>query len=110
MRAGSAALAVFFPPLRIIGASAASMPASLFIDSTVQHQSIDGFGSSARVFDDPHVFGNFDDHTGRAATRMTASQQADVLDRLYVDLGLTRLRPIFERGGIELERCVHDSG
>jgi O-glycosyl hydrolase len=99
--AKAGALALLSPALRIVGTSAESMPASLFIDSTVRHQVIDGFGSSARVFDDPHVFDNFDNETGRAATVLTTFQQAEILDRLYLDLRLTRLRPILERGGIE---------
>lgn len=71
------------------------------IDSTVRYQTINGFGTSARVFDDPHVFENFDRRTGRAATILSREQQDEILDRLYVDLGLTRLRPIFDVGGLE---------
>ena len=63
------------------------------IDGSVRHQTMDGFGSSERVFDDPHVFENFNPATGRAATVLTTAQQDEVLDRLYRELGLTRLRP-----------------
>ena len=63
------------------------------VDGGVRHQTMDGFGSSERVFDDPHVFENFNPATGRAATVLTAAQQDEVLDRLYRDLRLTRVRP-----------------
>lgn len=52
-------------------------------------QTIDGFGTSARTFTDPHVFDVQD-----AAPTMSSAQQAAVLDALYVELGLTRIRPI----------------
>lgn len=57
-------------------------------------QTIHGFGGSARVFDDPHVFENFDPSTGRAATVLTEGQRNDVREALYRDLGLTRIRPV----------------
>ena len=67
--------------------------AQVSVDAAVRYQRIDGFGSSERVFDDPHVFENFNAATGRAATVLTPAQQNDVLDRLYKDLKLTRVRP-----------------
>jgi hypothetical protein len=38
---------------------------------------MDGFGSFERVFDDPHVFNNFNAAAGLAATIMTPAQQDD---------------------------------
>ena len=64
------------------------------VDGGVRHQTMDGFGHSQRVFDDPHVFENFNPATGRAATVLTTAQQNEVMDRLYRDLGLTRVRPV----------------
>lgn len=76
--------------------------ASVLVDWETRFQKMDGFGSSVRVFDDPHVFDNFDRKTGRALTVMRRPYQDQVLDALYLDLGLTRLRPIYE--GNEAER------
>ena len=70
-----------------------SEAADVTIDARFVHQRMDGFGASQRVFDDPHVFENFNPATLRAATVLTVAQQDAVLDRLYVDLQLTRLRP-----------------
>ena len=53
------------------------------------YQVINGFGSSSRVMNDPHVF----DVNGPAPA-MTRAQQDAVLNALYVELGLTRIRPI----------------
>ena len=70
------------------------------IDGSTRYQTMDGFGSSLRVFDDPHVFENFNPATGKAATVLTPTQQGEVMDRLYRDLELTRVRPVIE-GSIE---------
>ena len=67
--------------------------ADVTIDARTVYQRMEGFGSSERVFDDPHVFNNFNPTTARALTVLTPAQQDEVLDRLYVDLQLTRVRP-----------------
>jgi glucuronoarabinoxylan endo-1,4-beta-xylanase len=64
------------------------------VDGLVRNQTMDGFGSSERAFDDPHVFENFNPATGRSLTLLTAPQQDEVLDRLYRDLRLTRVRSV----------------
>ena len=73
---------------------ARTLLAAVTVDAGVRHQTMDGFGHSLRVFDDPHVFENFDPATGRAATVLTTAQQHEVMDRLYRELGLTRVRPV----------------
>ena len=40
--------------------------AQVTIDFRTTFQRMDGFGAAERVFDDPHVFNNFDPTTGRA--------------------------------------------
>ena len=55
----------------------------------VVYQTVEGFGSSARVFEDPHVF----NVTGPAPP-MTSAQRDAVLAALYGELGLTRVRPV----------------
>ncbi len=67
------------------------------INGNVTHQMMEGFGSTIRVFDDPHVFNNFNGTTRRANTTMTRAQEDEILDLLYVDLGLTRVRPATDR-------------
>jgi O-glycosyl hydrolase len=68
--------------------------AEITIDARTTFQRMDGFGTSERVFDDPHIWGNrVDTNTGRAAVVLTAAQQDEILDQLYVNLKLTRVRP-----------------
>ena len=67
--------------------------ATVLVNGQIRYQRMDGFGSSVRMFDDPHFFDNFNPSTGRAATVMTTAQQNQVLDKLYTDLKLTRVRP-----------------
>lgn len=77
----------------LFGAGFEVHSADVNVDAKTSYQRIDGFGSSERVFDDPHVFENFNPATARAATVLTTAQQDAVLDKLYVDLGLSRVRP-----------------
>ena len=71
------------------------------VDPAVTFQTMMGFGSSERVWDDPHVVEAFDPATGRGL-RITTEEVDELLDRLYLDLGLTRVRAVLEPG-IEVE-------
>jgi O-glycosyl hydrolase len=62
------------------------------INSDITHQTMAGFGTSERVFDDPHLTETFNPKTGRSAVVITPTQQDEILDKLYVELGLTRVR------------------
>ena len=70
------------------------------IDTRAQLQPIDGFGTSVRIFDDPHVTETFSPATNRGAVVVPPGEQDAILDRLYRDLKLTRVRPTTE-GGVE---------
>jgi hypothetical protein len=71
------------------------------IDASKTFQTMQGFGTSERVFDDPHLTNTFDAATQRGAVVLSSAEQDDILDRLYVDLGLTRVRPTTGDGPIE---------
>lgn len=78
-------------------AAPASLPATdvtVTLDAAQRFQTIQGFGSTERLFDDPHLTNLFDASTGRAVATAVppASDQAKILDALYIDLGLTRIR------------------
>ena len=81
--------------------TAASHGAVLTIDGDQRFQTMAGFGASARVFDDPHLTETFDPATERAAVVVPEAAQDEILDLLYTDLGLTRLRPNLDGPGIE---------
>jgi O-glycosyl hydrolase len=70
----------------------ASGPGIVTIDPASRFQTMQGFGTTERLFDDPHVTETFDPVTKRAAVIPPAADQARILDALYVDLGLTRVR------------------
>lgn len=80
--------------IALFGAITESRAATVTIDARSVFQSMEGFGTSSRVFDDPHVFDNFDTNTLRSATVLTIAQQNEVLDRLYADLKLNRVHPV----------------
>ncbi|GEM_PF-728594 len=86
---------------------AQDVQATVTIDMAMKFQTINGFGTSERVFDDPHVFNNFNSSTGRAATVMTTAQQDAVFDLLYKDLNLTHVRPVTE-GNVERQNDNSD--
>jgi O-glycosyl hydrolase len=62
------------------------------LDVAQRFQTMQGFGTSVRLFDDPHMTETFDQVTKRAAATPPASEQSRILDALYLELGLTRVR------------------
>lgn len=61
------------------------------IDLRAPRQVVQGFGSSERVWIDPHL-------SDSPMTDVPPSGQAAVLDALYRRLGLTRVRPVLDQG------------
>ncbi len=59
-------------------------------------QKIDGFGSSIRLFDDPHVTETFNPVTKRAAVVIPEVEKDKILKALYQDIGFTIIRPATE--------------
>ena len=72
------------------------------VDPKTRFQTMQGFGASMRLFDDPRVTNTLDPATKRATVVVPASDQSQILDALYTDLGLTRVRFLPGDGGTEL--------
>jgi O-glycosyl hydrolase len=79
--------------------------ATIAVDTATTYQTIDHFGSSHRVFDDPHVWNHGADPSGRSLIVMPRADEDRVFDRLYRDGGLTYMR-ISTDGGLEPSRGV----
>ncbi len=62
------------------------------VNPAVRFQTISGFGTTTRLFDDPHVTETFNPSTGRGAVVIPAAEQARILTALYTDLRLNRAR------------------
>jgi O-glycosyl hydrolase len=77
------------------------------VDPSTRYQTMQGFGTSVRLFDDPHVTETFDQTTKRASAVPSESAQNQILDALYGDLGLTRVR--FFPGDLGLVEPVNDN-
>lgn len=75
------------------GDGAAAAAGQVTIDRGRTHQTMHGFGASNRVWDDPHV-------SDAPRTSIPAAARAEILTRLYTELGLTRVRLILD-GGVE---------
>jgi glucuronoarabinoxylan endo-1,4-beta-xylanase len=73
--------------------------AQVTLDPAQRFQTIQGFGTTQRLFDDPHTTETFDPATRRASATPSSGDQTKILDALYVDLGLTRVR--FHPEGLE---------
>jgi O-glycosyl hydrolase len=69
------------------------------LDPSQRFQTIHGFGTTQRLFDDPHITETFNPATARAAIIPPAADQDRILDALYRDLRLTRVR--FHPEGVE---------
>ena len=94
------------------GATCSATPAALpstdvtfTLEAAHRFQTMQGFGTTQRLFDDPHTTETFDASTSRAAAIPSPTEQDKILDMLYVDLGLTRMR--FHPEGLE---PVNDNG
>ena len=66
--------------------------AVITVDPATRFQTMQGFGASERLFDDPLTTNTTDPVTKRATATPPASAQSQILDALYVELGLTRVR------------------
>lgn len=69
-----------------------SSDATITLDVSRKFQTIEGFGTSQRLFDDPHLTNTLNPGSQRSAVVISSAQQAAILRDLYTDLGLTRLR------------------
>ncbi len=66
------------------------------------YQTMEGFGTSLRVFDDPHVIGGTTLAPISSGLVISTAQEDSILNLLYNDLGLIRVRPATgEDGAIE---------
>ena len=84
----AAAWASSLAPAATGGAGATSV---VTVDVRATRQVIQGFGTSIRVWSDPHVVEGVNDTPPLEAQRQ-------VLDALYRRLGLTRARPVLDKG------------
>ncbi len=72
------------------GASRAVARQTAVIDLSAPRQTIDGFGSTERVWIDPHL-------SKSVNTNVPADAQSAILTALYRRLGLTRVRPFLDQ-------------
>lgn len=88
-------LLVAMPACASVNLGRDSMPTMVEVTIFPQEprQTMEGFGASSRVWDDPHV-------SNAGSTSVPAAAQENVLTLLYTDLGLTRMRPVLD-GGVE---------
>lgn len=77
-----------------------SADVTITIDSGKTFQKMDGFGSSLRVFDDPHVTETFNPATRRGAVVIPPAEQDKILKLLHQDMGFSIVRPVFD-GNVE---------
>ena len=71
-------------------APARPVAADVRVDVGETYQTIEGFGASYRVWDDPHLLGD--------SAAPSSQQQGEIVASLVDDLGLTRLRAILDPG------------
>ena len=70
-----------------------SNAATVTIDTSRTYQIMEGFGSSQRLFKDPHIIGGADsDQDSANGLDITPAATDTILKKLYSELGLTRMR------------------
>jgi len=75
--------------------------AVITIDGKAKFQTMQGFGASMRLFDDPRTTSTLDAATKRGTAVPSDIEQNTLLDLLYVDAGLTRVRFLTGDAGTE---------
>jgi O-glycosyl hydrolase len=93
----------------LAGAPVPSSAVVVSVDPMQRYQVLDGFGTSTRLFDDPHLTEIADPATGRSAVLIPAAEQQRILAALYGELGLTRARYATDPG-VELVNDNDDPG
>jgi O-glycosyl hydrolase len=83
-----ALIGVVFEPA---GSAAKTASVDIRVDLKARHQIMQGFGSSERVWSDPHLSNN-------PTTVVPLAAQNAILRDLYTRLGLTRVRPVLDQG------------
>lgn len=73
--------------------------ATVSIDASSTRQRIEGFGSSVRLFSDPHLIGRFGPIEN--ALNLNLVDEDAVLDSVYERIGLTRARMVFQSNGMQ---------
>ena len=71
--------------------SRGAQPETVVVDAAVRRQRIDGFGTTERVWSDPHL-------SKSPVTDVPPRAQRAILTALYKRLGLTRVRPFLDQG------------
>lgn len=89
----TACAAPSFTSRPLTGVTAVPAAGQVIVDPSRTYQVMHGFGASNRVWDDPHV-------SSSDRTAIPPAVRAELLARLYRDLGLTRVRLTLD-GGIE---------
>ena len=74
---------------------------TVVLNAAKKFQTMQGFGASMRLFDDPRVTNTLDPVTKRAVAIPTDLDQRLMLDALWLDAGLTRVRYFPGDGGVE---------
>ena len=93
-------LAPYFPSPLLRHRRRVAGDVEVTVDATQQFQTIEGFGVTARLFSDLHlIFRGGGDSAN--AIQISDAAKNEILDRLFNDLSLTRLRPIYDARGIE---------
>lgn len=70
---------------------------AVVVTPTTTFQTIDGFGTTTRLFDDPHVT-NTNDVNGFSAVVVPAGERAAIRSALYRECGLSRMRYATDQG------------
>jgi O-glycosyl hydrolase len=84
-------VALIGPAFETAGSAAKTASVDIRIDLKARHQVMQGFGSSERVWSDPHLSNN-------PTTVVPLAAQNAILRDLYTRLGLTRVRPVLDQG------------
>lgn len=95
-------------------ARAQASVAEVVVDAGTRHQTMDGWSTEERLWDDPHLTETFrpprpgEEPFGRSAVEIPAAARREMLDRMYRELGLTQVHVVMDKGGQAHRGAPHD--
>jgi len=101
-----------YPTLNRIPCPDSETQVTVTVDATKTHQTMDGWSTEERLWDDPHLTerakpappGDF----VRSAVDIPFSAQNEILHKMYRELKLTQVNPVMDRGSQRCRTCPVD--
>lgn len=93
---------------------AGASTAQITVDASMRHQTMDGWSTEERLWDDPHLTNTFraprpeEEPFGRSAVEIPSAVQENILGKMYGELGLTQVHVVVDTGSQDQRGALYD--